>query len=69
MSDAGGEGQARQLRPCPICSRMSVVAFHPFCSKRCADVDLNRWLGGVYRIPTNESPNDPQPPKEDDEEG
>jgi endogenous inhibitor of DNA gyrase (YacG/DUF329 family) len=44
---------------------MSVTAFHPFCSKRCSDVDLNRWLGGVYRIPTNESPNDPQPPKED----
>jgi endogenous inhibitor of DNA gyrase (YacG/DUF329 family) len=25
--------------------------YRPFCSKRCADIDLNRWLGGVYAIP------------------
>jgi endogenous inhibitor of DNA gyrase (YacG/DUF329 family) len=65
MSESGDERPVRTPRPCPVCSKMSVTAFHPFCSKRCSDVDLNRWLGGVYRIPTNESPNDPQPPKED----
>ena len=36
---------------CPICSTKSAAAFHPFCSKRCADVDLLRWLNGSYAIP------------------
>ena len=33
-------------RPCPICGKPSLQKFHPFCSARCAQVDLNRWLGG-----------------------
>ena len=41
-------------RPCAICGRPSLPAFRPFCSKRCADVDLSRWLGGKYRIETND---------------
>jgi len=49
-------------RPCPICGKMSVAAFHPFCSKRCADVDLSRWLGGVYAVPAEEQePDEPEP--------
>lgn len=36
--------------PCPICGKPRVSAYAPFCSKRCADVDLHRWLSGVYRI-------------------
>ena len=40
---------------CPICEkRKGVETFKPFCSKRCADVDLNRWLNGGYAIPTEE---------------
>jgi len=39
------------LRPCPICTKPGVMAFRPFCSKRCADVDLSRWLKGGYAIP------------------
>lgn len=35
---------------CPICRRPTELAFRPFCSKRCADVDLARWLGGTYAI-------------------
>jgi endogenous inhibitor of DNA gyrase (YacG/DUF329 family) len=38
-------------RPCPICGKPSVAEFHPFCSARCKDVDLNRWLSGAYVIP------------------
>lgn len=38
-------------KPCPICGKPSVEARAPFCSKRCADVDLNRWLSGAYAIP------------------
>ena len=36
---------------CPICRKPRAERYKPFCSKRCADVDLNRWLGGRYAIP------------------
>ena len=45
------EPTAPRLAPCPICGKMLVPQFRPFCSKRCADVDLNRWLSGVYAVP------------------
>ena len=35
---------------CPICARPRDPAYQPFCSKRCADIDLARWLGGAYVI-------------------
>ena len=38
-------------KPCPICGKPSVAAAKPFCSDRCKDVDLNRWLSGSYAIP------------------
>lgn len=42
-------------RPCPICkTRESMTDFRPFCSKRCADIDLGRWFKGSYAIPTEE---------------
>ncbi|WP_292899232.1 MULTISPECIES: DNA gyrase inhibitor YacG [unclassified Nitratireductor] len=41
----------RPKRPCPECNKPSERAFYPFCSKRCKDVDLNRWLSGSYAIP------------------
>ncbi len=49
---------------CPICGKPAEAAYRPFCSKRCADVDLSRWLGGVYRVETNESPDDPKKDEE-----
>lgn len=39
---------------CPICGKPPVTRYRPFCSKRCADVDLARWLRGDYRIPGDE---------------
>jgi endogenous inhibitor of DNA gyrase (YacG/DUF329 family) len=39
---------------CPICGKPTEQRFRPFCSKRCADVDLNRWLSGVYAVPVAE---------------
>ena len=39
--------------PCPICGKPGVEAYRPFCSKRCADVDLAHWLRGDYRIPAD----------------
>lgn len=39
---------------CPICRKPSDPKYRPFCSKRCADVDLGRWLTGAYAIPGDE---------------
>ncbi len=39
---------------CPICGRPTVQRFRPFCSKRCADVDLGRWLRGSYAVPSRD---------------
>ena len=47
---------ARPARACPICGRPSAEKYNPFCSRRCADVDLYRWLGGKYAIPASEAP-------------
>ncbi|MFL5086138.1 MAG: DNA gyrase inhibitor YacG, partial [Xanthobacteraceae bacterium] len=38
-------------KKCPTCGKPAEERFRPFCSKRCADVDLNRWLSGVYAVP------------------
>lgn len=35
---------------CPVCGKARVERFRPFCSRRCQQVDLHRWLGGTYRI-------------------
>ena len=43
---------------CPTCGKPAVEAFKPFCSRRCADVDLNRWLSGVYAIPVKDADED-----------
>ena len=41
-------------KTCPICSKPQADSYAPFCSKRCADVDLGRWLGGVYAVPDDD---------------
>ena len=48
----------RKSRPCSICKSPSVEDYHPFCSKRCADVDLGKWLGGKYAVPAVEPTDD-----------
>lgn len=54
---------------CPICGKATDPAYRPFCSRRCADVDLGRWLTESYRIPAGspeegeETDNDTPPPK------
>ncbi len=39
---------------CPICAAQSDARFRPFCSRRCADLDLGKWLTGAYAIPSHE---------------
>jgi uncharacterized protein len=41
---------------CPICREFAVADYRPFCSRRCADVDLSRWLNGVYAVPVQSDP-------------
>jgi endogenous inhibitor of DNA gyrase (YacG/DUF329 family) len=49
---------------CPVCGRPTEPRYRPFCSRRCADIDLGRWLTGSYRLPTDEEPGDePSPEK------
>jgi endogenous inhibitor of DNA gyrase (YacG/DUF329 family) len=52
---------------CPICRKPVAEKFRPFCSRRCADVDLHRWLGGVYAVAvTQDADEDGTPPQEDE---
>jgi uncharacterized protein len=49
-SERAGPGK-RPAKKCPICGKPSTEASKPFCSERCRDVDLNRWLSDSYSIP------------------
>jgi endogenous inhibitor of DNA gyrase (YacG/DUF329 family) len=42
------------MSKCAICGKQQDPKYRPFCSKRCADVDLNRWLSNGYAIPAAE---------------
>ncbi|MEX0301978.1 MAG: DNA gyrase inhibitor YacG [Leisingera sp.] len=39
---------------CPICGGESQKSYRPFCSKRCADIDLGKWLNGTYSVPSQD---------------
>lgn len=39
---------------CAICGKPMAPDYKPFCSRRCADVDLQRWLRGAYAVPATE---------------
>jgi hypothetical protein len=58
-------------RVCPICGKPTDAAFKPFCSKRCSDVDLNRWLSGVYAVPVkdDEDEDGERPATQEDADG
>jgi len=62
----------KPVRPCPICGKPAVVRYRPFCSQRCTMVDLGRWFGGGYRVPTDEKAEDASPDArtdDDDDDG
>ncbi len=61
MTKKAGSGlpSGEQAKPeatghCPQCDKETVHRYRPFCSKRCADLDLHNWLQGNYAIPTEE---------------
>ena len=49
---------ATRQSKCPICGKPTVPGCRPFCSRRCADIDLSRWLGEAYRLPAEEAAED-----------
>jgi len=55
-------------KQCPICGKPTLERYKPFCSKRCADVDLHRWLSGAYAVP-GEPDDDSEPPVRPEEFG
>ena len=55
-------------RRCPICGKPTVARHQPFCSSRCADIDLGRWLKENYSIPSEEAPDEGEAP-DDSREG
>ena len=52
MSPGAPKAADPQAAPrCPFCRKPTIKAHRPFCSKRCAEVDLGRWLKGQYAVP------------------
>jgi len=60
MSQPSSAGQ------CPICGKPRDAKLRPFCSKRCADIDLGRWLKGEYVIPGSPIETESEPPARDE---
>ncbi|HEV2300330.1 MAG TPA: DNA gyrase inhibitor YacG, partial [Stellaceae bacterium] len=52
-------------RRCAICGKPASPRHRPFCSARCAQVDLHRWLAGNYRFATDEPPEEGDGREED----
>jgi endogenous inhibitor of DNA gyrase (YacG/DUF329 family) len=50
---------------CPICGKAEAKDYRPFCSRRCADVDLNRWLSEGYALPGEPAGEDDLPTEDD----
>lgn len=67
--ESEGAGGGTPARRCPICGREAVAEWRPFCSKRCADIDLGRWLGGRYVIPGEPGAVSPGGDAEEEEPG
>ncbi len=54
------KGEAPKMGRCPICDRPASAERRPFCSARCRDVDLHRWLSGRYVVPGSENDEEEQ---------
>jgi endogenous inhibitor of DNA gyrase (YacG/DUF329 family) len=60
MPAEGKKPAAPKVRRCPICGRPASDQTRPFCSARCRDVDLHRWLSGHYVVPGSENDEEEQ---------
>jgi endogenous inhibitor of DNA gyrase (YacG/DUF329 family) len=57
-TDPANDNKSALSAACPICGRPREARYTPFCSRRCADVDLYRWLKGSYVIPASHEGDD-----------
>jgi|HubBroStandDraft_6_1064221.scaffolds.fasta_scaffold2702617_2 endogenous inhibitor of DNA gyrase (YacG/DUF329 family) len=62
MPDSAGANPP--ARPCPICGKPPIGRYRPFCSARCGQVDLGRWLGERYAVETDDAADDRQLPSD-----
>jgi endogenous inhibitor of DNA gyrase (YacG/DUF329 family) len=58
---------SKRARTCPICGKPQQARYRPFCSRRCADIDLSRWLRGAYAIPGEKQATPARAPNDDEE--
>jgi endogenous inhibitor of DNA gyrase (YacG/DUF329 family) len=68
-NDPPKDAHVPRAKRCPICGKPAVAEFRAFCSQRCADIDLNRWLSGVYVVPgkvDEEEDGGPEPAPDDE---
>jgi len=69
MREAKTSNRTKPARAkCPICGKPADAVLRPFCSKRCADVDLHRWLSGIYVVPVTADEEEDER-RQDDEQG
>ena len=67
-SKAGtSQGKKGAAIACPICGKPADAVLAPFCSKRCADVDLHRWFSGRYAVPVTEDEEEDERRDENDD--
>ena len=66
LTDGSKEKVVRlRAQRCPICDRPAEVQYRPFCSRRCADLDLGRWFKEDYRFASDDEPDLDQGPSEE----
>ena len=56
------EPKSGPKKRCPICGREAQARYKPFCSARCADIDLHRWLNESYRVPAKPDQDEAESP-------
>jgi endogenous inhibitor of DNA gyrase (YacG/DUF329 family) len=55
MSDHSDPEPKIPIGKCPICGKPGAMQHRPFCSRRCALIDVSRWIGGNYRVPARDN--------------
>jgi endogenous inhibitor of DNA gyrase (YacG/DUF329 family) len=63
------KAKKRVTLACPICGKPADTVLRPFCSKRCADVDLHRWFSGRYAVPVTEDEEEDERREDNDDAG
>ncbi len=54
----------RRARKCAVCHKPASQKYYPFCSERCANIDLNRWLSSAYVIPAADDEEEDEHPEQ-----